>query len=495
MQYQPCSGVLKGTMKKLGLAMLATGLASIALAAAPAGAQPMLASAHNAGGPATPGTALSFRDNTTLIASYSLGEPTPYLVFRRVPNDRRKALWRPLDTAFELSHSDGRDYVRRRDGRPFQHVAFAVPVRYDNWPGEYSPFLPFRDGGVLIHSGRFQACAMSCDGLTTDSVFPMSLAPPDGHHVILQGERIDGRAVWNDRRDGAMVYAGEAVPVETDDVVGIIDPALPGDIRGELDRFFPRLMRFYTDRLGGLDEKPMLFASLDRDAEPDSDPESNSYSSQGGTLPGEVFLHMTGDGWFERQAVREQQLGAFLLAFYAHEASHLYQEYQGNRPEDYWIHEGGADAFAVLAVAALADEYPGYGEAKKRKSAAACAEGLQDGPLRTAIERDAFRLHYACGAVIQLAAEHAMRTAGSAHDLFDVWAVFKQRVSDGEPWAADPFLQVMEEMAGPAPAALGRRILSPDPQIGEAEMLAAMGLDPLQDAETASARSGAAAGP
>ena len=96
---------------------------------------------------------------------YRLDQSVHELYFQRVSSDWREQFWQPADRAFRIEHLGDRDRVYRTDGAAFEYLEILVPARYRPLPGEYAPFAPFSDGGLLIHSGQFHACIVAgpCD--------------------------------------------------------------------------------------------------------------------------------------------------------------------------------------------------------------------------------------------------------------------------------------------------------------------------------------------
>lgn len=451
--------------------MLLTGVMALFLAGCEAPALRDAALAQSV----TVETSMFLSDPDTLVVTYTPSAPVPMLALRRTADDSRLSRWKPVNPDIEIIHLEDRDYIRRKDRRRFGDESFEVPATYVSMPKDYAPFMPFRDGGLLIHSGRFQACPVDCRLDGAPDSFAMTLSPLSGGRVILHGAVSDGPVSWTDRHDGTMVYIGAGEPVETPDLIAVLDAELPGDIRAALDEFFPRLMQYYAARLGRLPEKPMLFAALDRHAQPDGNPDSNNYSSQGGTLPGQVFMHLVGDGWFEDQAVREAQTAGFLPWFFAHEAGHLYQRMETVDFDmgESWIHEGGADAFAALTARELGAVEAQYLSFRINDAVAQCLRGLEGGSLADAGERGAFDLYYACGMVIQLMADEEIRArSGGDQDLFDLWTAFLDDIEAGAPWTGETFLGHVGQMAGPEVLALSRRIIAGDTTLTPEELLA-----------------------
>jgi hypothetical protein len=272
-----------------------------------------------------------------------------------------KTLSRLVLPALRIVHEEGRDIVRRQDGQAFSEASFELPARFVVFDADYAPFSPFTDGGVLIHSGRFHACAVECpkDAQGNDQPWRFSLEPPA--------------------------------------------------------------------------EKPMLFASHD----PGSD--DGRYGSKGGTLPGQVFMHFYGAGWDDPD--RAGWLRRWMPWFFAHEAAHLFQQYERSAdPAASWIHEGGAEAFAYLALQGM----PGSGipgdflDEKLEQAASACAEGLKQGSLADAQADGRFHNHYECGLVMQLALHAAVVEASQGRQgLFDLWRSYIERTGAGAPWSVD----------------------------------------------------------
>ena len=418
--------------------------------------------------PLGPAVVIDATDQARIVATYTVVDPVHALAFRRVPDDQRAERWRSTDPGFRIVHdaSASSDRIVRGDGAAFTEVRIEVPAAYATFPKDYAAFMPYRDEGLLIHSGRFQTCADACgaEGQPDPAeAFPMTVLYSEDEHVIVEGRLITGgEAAWTDRRDGTMVYVGQARPMETSAVVGVIDPALPPAFRAQLDDLFPRLMAYYAERLGALDERPMLFVSLDRDAAADDDPPSSSFSSQGGTLPGQVFMHLAGDGWLEDPPGWDAETVSFLPWFFAHEAGHLYQrsEFSEPSPADTWIHEGGADAFAAITLRDLGVE-EAYVTTRLPADARRCEEGLRRGPLSTAGERGDFDLYYQCGLTIQMLADREVRAAsGGRATLFDVWADFLRRTEDGAPWSTETFSDVLSSHGATQARAMAERMMS-----------------------------------
>jgi hypothetical protein len=365
-------------------------------------------------------------------ASYRLPQPAHELHFAREDREgNRTRDWTPGDAALELLQRDGVEVVRRKDGGEFSAAEFRMLPRYRTLEKDYAPFSPFGDGGLLIHSGRFHACPRRCDDLEGAAAWRMRVVAPAGTHVIVHGH-IDSAADFLDSDSGINIYVGRAQPVDTAEVVAVVDQTFPEVAREKLQSLFPQLMAHYREQLGALPRKPMLFASSD------ADHPGAGHGYQGGTLPDQVFVHLYGrNDRFEHADFAQQ-----MAWFFAHEAAHLYQRLNQPRGDgDAWIHEGGADAMAAIALRALGVITPATVRERLDSNIKACADGLAGHPLNRSHEGGRFGNFYNCGMLLQMLIDaDVRRRSGGTCDLYCVWREFHARITHGDAWNTDTFL-------------------------------------------------------
>src|SRR5262245_17399590 len=186
---------------------------------------------------------------------YDLAEPVDKLEFKSSPDDSRSRTWLP-DQGFEIVSTDRGEVARRKDGAPFRTVRFRMSPTYSVLPKEYAPFSPFGDGGMLFHTGRFFACQDRCPD---DASWSMYLSAATEDQIILDGKTVKSQAHWIDRGDGRAIYVGQNVPKQTDDFIAVLDGALPERIRGQLLAQLPEFMHLFSEKLGALPTRPMLY--------------------------------------------------------------------------------------------------------------------------------------------------------------------------------------------------------------------------------------------
>lgn len=380
---------------------------------------------------AAPSVAIALRPHDSQWeVRYTLPAPARELRFVRVDAQGHRASgWTALDPALAIALQNGEEVVRRRDGAAFDRAAFRMAPHYVELEKDYAPFSPFGDGGLLIHTGRFHVCAGPCAGGET---YRLSLQPPDGAHAIVHGRVVDA-VDMQDGDNGTNLYVGRALPVDTPDVVAVIDRSFPAATRDRLETLLPRLMAFYGREFGALQTRPMLYASRDEDHP------GGGFGFQGGTLPGQVFMHFYG----RHEAFGTPEFARRVDWFFAHEAAHLYQRFTAlTDPGDSWIHEGGADALAAVALQALEVVDRDALQSRIRQSLDACAGGLAQHPLKQAHASGSFDASYACGFVLQMAVDAAARRASAgACGLACVWRDFQADVKAGKPWNSDTFVE------------------------------------------------------
>ena len=256
---------------------------------------------------------------------------------------------------------------------------------------------------------------------------------------------------FEDADNGTNLYVGQAQPVTTPDVVAVIDQAFPAATRARLESLLPRLMAFYGEQFGALDSRPMLYASRDENHP------GGGYGYQGGTLPGQVFMHFYG----RNAAFDTPEFAARVNWFFAHEAAHLYQHFESISDDgDSWIHEGGADALAAVALQALEVIDREAVQARLQQSVDGCAKGIAASPLRQAHANGSFDAYYSCGFVLQMAVDAAARRASDgACGLACVWRDFQADVKAGKPWNSETFIAAAERHTDEQTATLLRAVL------------------------------------
>jgi hypothetical protein len=164
--------------------------------------------------------------------------------------------------------------------------------------------------------------------------------------VLLNGTRVRDAQT---RDSQTYVVFGALRPIETPDMIAIVDPQLPTWIRELIERAVPALFSRYTQELGRLNDlKPTLLVNW-------SGPTPGIVARSGSALHGLIAMTYEGAGMLQETRVQRDQG----LWFIAHEAAHFWlgQTVSYEYARDSWITEGGADLLAVRAVAETDPDY------------------------------------------------------------------------------------------------------------------------------------------
>lgn len=397
------------------------------------------------GAPQSLALELTHSADRQVTADYRFSEATTALHFPQELGGYRAEVWKPADGAFRWVKEGGGERIERTDGQTFRQVAFTIPIDYRALPKSYAPFSPFSERGALVHSGQFHACPSApCE---QTGPLPIRITAP-GEIVGVEGRRTPDRESFISRDDGTSIFIGTLKPVDADGFVAIIDPGLPPAVRQHLDRSLPQAIQDFAAIYGPLSFKPELYVSIDDEPEKDG-----RISSQGGTLPRQIFIHFDGEGANERVAADNP---LWLDWFFAHEAAHLFQQDKSGKQfgDDRfaWIHEGGADAMAALAMVRRGPAERAYVLSRKEEAQQACAAGLAMTPLSKASAEGKFDLHYQCGLIMWLAIDQDLRRAGK-DGLADLNRGLFTTIRREEPWSEAIVFKLAHEL-GASPSVI-----------------------------------------
>ena len=371
-------------------------------------------------------------------------QPMKRLAFSRNPDQSRIERWLPLSKDYEIISDENQgkrqEFVVRKDRAKFLQVKFSLTPTYKHLTKDYAPFSPFSDGGMLFHTGRFFACINYCND--QQNQWQMEISFPKEEHSIVNGNLYHSNTRWIDKNDGMNVYVGKQKPIETDAFIAVIDVGLPEKITTSLNSDIPKMMNYFEQRLGklALDEKPMLFASYAN---------VKGHSSQGGTLPNQVFMHWNVDNL--DKSVSSEKFLHDTLWFFGHESAHLYQASSkgqlGEAANQSWIHEGHAELLAADVLTMLYPDSINYVNNRLQQMKSSCIDGLGQFALVDAADIGKFGYYYSCGIVIHGAIESVAKEQSlPTHSAYIIWNRFRSAVDDGAIPGQETFLAITDEV-------------------------------------------------
>jgi hypothetical protein len=405
----------------------------------------------------TPEIRIKARQGRDWEVTYRLREPAQKLTFVRAPDRSRSETWR-TDRDFQIVATEDGEIIRRRDNGAFTRVSIAVPPAYASLPKDYAPFMRFGDGAILFHTGRLFTCADVCP---EDPRWSIRLSVVGRRHILAKGEWTTRQRVWTESDNGCVVYIGETRPVETAEMITVLDGALPSAVRSQLLKQIPNFMHYFAIRLGELSSKPMIFASYDASY-------AHGRGREGGALSGcgQIFSHFYGKGWPDEMA--KPEFTNTLAWHFAHEAAHLYQRLSVSE-HDAWIHEGGAEAFAAIALKAGDDADVAFVTSRVDMAEQACTHDLGDRTIREALDARDVRVAYSCGLVLNMAIDTAVKRAFPASDgLYAIWRDLMGRTAGKATVGEGDFLDSVASVGGADLAkAVQRAVRAKNPKFAE----------------------------
>jgi hypothetical protein len=292
----------------------------------------------------------------------------------------RKQEWKVLTPGMGMTSGPDFDVIASK-GKPFK--AASVQIRtFDGWsPKEYVSFNRFGDGGTSVYLGHLQGdveqgnktVSMRTDfnlsGLAQENV----IAPPAN------------RLKPGDARGYA--YFGPAQAVLAGAVKVVIDPRAPQWLRETILDVGAKTAGYYEKAYQRkLKDELVIMVSL-------GNVESSGFSIKGGAILGAGQVSYLVEG--KQVLLDHPKLREYTTKTVAHEMAHIWQLAisRGGLGDDQepWIHEGGAEAMALDALAQTDLFSEDAVKAYRAKQTATCEK------LGGAV--DSFDGIYACGLV------------------------------------------------------------------------------------------------
>lgn len=292
------------------------------------------------------------------------------------------------------------------------------------------PSLAWR-GGQIVSAAPFRRATLLIgpDDREADARYAL-LAPVPGRGFILYAPyvlpssgRFEARVSIGGGRTRALPR-GEAlrgnipvgaVPVAAGPVRLLVSTNMPAAPATSIRDRAETLLRFYAGRL----HRRLGFSPLIVMSYVEHPASADQRGFRGDVTPnGVILLRFRG----EAPDPGETGMRGRLTAFLAHELFHLWNGRRDDHPAaEAWLHEGSAEYYSWLAVAAL---WPSEISLERRLQDAlgGCAAFLGQRPL-AALDEEHAGLRYPCGALAQWFVDAGIRGASAArHSGFDLWA-------------------------------------------------------------------------
>ncbi|MEQ9315967.1 MAG: hypothetical protein RLN72_08940, partial [Henriciella sp.] len=286
---------------------------------------------------------------------------------------------------------------------------------------DYTPFIPFGDGGLAIYEGQFSLIPFDSlddvealeDGLSSVETEPLALrvSLKSDSPIIVDGKPVEGELKHDVTGDGTYIYLGNSEIQTFDSFTAILDASIPawlGDrFADDLETIFAGLETHWGFELQ--DQATVLLANRGMTSE--------GMSNTGGALDDLLMMELSG----KQLAEPDPNVLFYLQWFFAHEAVHLFQSDKGVKfagAKDAWIHEGAANTMAYSLIAQdMSDGGEKFLSAVYSTAFEECVAALEGGSLETVSDREKTSAHYACGDFIALATDGYLKRK----TLYEFW--------------------------------------------------------------------------
>jgi len=376
---------------------------------------------------------------------YELPIAVDHIAFERQSNFDRSKLYKIDESKFTWDKAGNVLLIRSIDGSKFESLDFTFSSSYDNIQKDYNHNLRFSDGSVLLYTNHF---ALGANIIEDKSLSPIgqSFRGTQYHfygpeqNITFLGKNFKEKALWNSEGEGTYVYFGNITPIETDNMIAIVDPILPKWVWQRTQEYFPKLFEYYESKTGqSLNFKPVVFFNYDQ-----IDGEYSNYS--GGTLDGLVQLTINGSRWKIEKKEQFNQLFHFL----AHEAAHFWngQMFAFDDQTHSWMHEGGADTFANFAMQEFGLIDSKQMTKKFEDAANNCILNKGKEALAKSTKLQRYRNYYTCGSTMALASHFAIQAKDPTKSVFDLWkGIFNANTKD-RAYSQQDYLNELRQLTG-----------------------------------------------
>jgi hypothetical protein len=440
-------------------------------------------------------------DRDAWRVSYFFAERSDRFVFGRPTPKFRAETWKVTFPAGARVEDVG-DVATLASPQPVRHLEVEIEGKGSTLEQELQPFIPFTDGGVLLFTGYFPAFPVGCSTHCSPkelhalaqqrATAPIIFVPRPHEKLVLEGQVWTGPHEWTGEK-ATLAYFGGTAPVESADLVLVVDKGFPDWLRQEAERVLPQAFAYFTRRTGeALEHKPTIFLSYGEA------PGVDEIQVDGSTRPRIVQLgfHLGPN----RRAPGDAMSRETLVSMVLHEAAHMWnaQLYTHVDEGGAWLPEGAADAFMLRAVEGLGLLGSESIHKLLTEKAGRCAATLRNNAMAHAKKSGQHqRAFQDCGLMVALAAQGELRRVTPTADIIDVWKdVFKAaRETPKHAYTETLFFDVLGQKLGKEAAGRVRRLVTEsypqDPETHLVDYLKASGVNARVDATVAASTASA----
>jgi len=347
---------------------------------------------------------------------YHFKHPVSQITFNTNPNSFREKHW-----GFSRKNSS----LITKKGE--QSLIFSKPARsikikvsgLDNnfYNRNYTPFIVFSDMSSAIYVGHYYLSSIKIkQNLFHSNKLNLNLQlSTNMREKILYKNKISSKKI-KIRKDTGPEYAyfGNLSYSRQKYNTLIIDPKLPKWIMSIYEDSTPKIISFFQTSFNiSLSSVPLVLVGFNnKDLTPRID---------GGFVGNQVAINIVGNGWSQYNLQNKNEH----LRLLAHEISHLWIGglFKANTTFEkfnnvIWMHEGGANAFALKGLLELKLVSKDWFNSQYKKAINECVNSLDLSNINSFDKVNKLQSSYACGASLNLLFEHMLNDK----NIFDLWS-------------------------------------------------------------------------
>lgn len=369
----------------------------------------------------------------TVRAAYRLGRPTTHFRFAEELDAIRSKTWIMKTPGLTLDHG----VVSADNGSFFRE--FMIAIKPDETASDrvYPAMFKVGPDGVALYTPY-----LAGDPKAYESFVEPKL--PTGSTVVDGAQREIG--VFGMLGVDRYIYLGPPDYIRRHRAIFVVPPDLPAWIDEVTEARLDGVLKLYETRLGwSLPVAPTVIMAYADTAGP------SRY--RGDVSAGWIMtLHFRGHAWRNRGTEDTPDDSYDIVHLVAHESFHLWNGMLFNSrevAEQPWLHEGGAEYAALLALRTLGESSDEDLRDDLETRLNRCRAELDTVPLAEAAGRLG-NAAYDCGVVLQWVTDLALRRHGQGRDFFTLWhELFVDAASRHNLYSVDDFERAVPDEAKP----------------------------------------------
>lgn len=347
---------------------------------------------------------------------YRFKQPVSQITFSTNPNSFREKSWDFIGKNLTLITKKGQQsLIFSKPTKSFKIKVNGLDNNFYN--RNYTPFIVFSDMSSAIYVGHYYLSSVKIkQNLFHSNKLNLNLQlSTNMREKILYKNKISSNKIkMRKETNPEYAYFGNLGPSRQKYNTLIIDPKLPKWIISVYEDSTPKIISFFQTSFNiPLPSVPLVLVGFNnKDISPRID---------GGFIGNQVAINIVGNGWSQYNLQNKNEH----LRLLTHEISHLWIGglFKANTKFEkfnnvIWMHEGGANAFALKALLELKLVSKDWFNSQYEKAINKCINSLYFSNINSFDKVDKLQSSYPCGASLNLLFEQMLNDK----NIFVLWA-------------------------------------------------------------------------